>query len=149
MPPAFSSPQIVLFCADIDRTVEFYRQLGFTEVFRTPRTGTPKHVDLVLDGFRLGFVSHDACREDHDLHSNRGDRRAAVILWCEDTAEAYRRVLEAGATPMRGPHRFLENLLIAWAIDPDGHPIQLVQRLAESSEGTAAPHGSESAVSDA
>lgn len=129
--PTFGSPQVVLFCHDVDRAAEFYRRLGFHEVFRTPRTGTPKHVDVVLDGYRLGFASHDASRADHDLETNRHDRRAAVILWCDDTPSAYRHLLDAGATPLEGPHEFLDGLLIAWALDPDGHAIQVVQRLDE------------------
>jgi glyoxylase I family protein len=27
------------------------------------------------------------------------------------------------------PHRWLERLLIAWVADPDGNPVQIVQRL--------------------
>lgn len=126
-----TSPQVVLFCEDVERAVAFYQRLGFTEVFRTPRTGAPKHVDVTLDGYRLGFASHEASHDDHDLATNREDSRAAVILWCHDTPAAYQRLLDAGATPLQGPHEFLAGLLIAWALDPDGHPIQVVQRLSD------------------
>lgn len=46
-------------------------------------------------------------------------------------------VLEAGATPLREPYRFPDGaLFIAWAADPEGHPIQVAQRLrANSSMG--------------
>ncbi|MGH3509523.1 MAG: VOC family protein [Nocardioidaceae bacterium] len=125
------SPQVVLFCEHVERAVAFYQRIGFTEVFRTPPTGTPKHVDLTLDGYRLGFASHEATRDDHDLATNRESRRAAVILWCHNTPAAYQQLLDAGAEPLEGPHEFLAGLLIAWALDPDGHPIQVVQRLSD------------------
>lgn len=125
----FTSPQVVLFCEDVDATAAFYQRLGFVEAFRTPRQGPAKHVDVVLDGFRLGLAGHDASREDHALETNRDPRRAAVILWCDDTAKAYDALLAAGARPLAEPHRFLDDLYIAWALDPDDHPIQVVQRL--------------------
>lgn len=46
----FKTPQIVLLSSDISRTAEFYKAVGFDEVFRTPEEGTPIHIDLVLDG---------------------------------------------------------------------------------------------------
>lgn len=126
----FRAPQVVLFCADVEGTAAFYRRLGFAEAFRTPALGVPKHVDVVLDGFRLGLAGHEATREDHGLETNRDPARAAVILWCDDTPAAYRTLLEAGATALAEPYRFLDGrLLIAWAADPEGHPIQVVQRL--------------------
>ena len=124
----FTDPQVVLFCVDVEGTAGFYRRLGFTEAFRTPAEGPPKHVDVVLGGFRLGLAGHDASREDHGLETNREPSRAAVILWCEDTPAAYRALLEAGAAPLAEPAPFLDSLLIAWAADPEGHPIQVVQR---------------------
>lgn len=125
----FTSPQVVLFVADVDAAAAFYVRLGFAEAFRTPLEGPARHVDVVLDGFRLGLASHAATSEDHDFATNRDPHRAAVILWSEDTPAALRALLDAGATPMEEPYVFLDRLLIAWAADPDGHPIQVVQRL--------------------
>jgi catechol 2,3-dioxygenase-like lactoylglutathione lyase family enzyme len=125
----FHEPQVVPFCADVDGTAAFYRRLGFSEAFRTPADGAPKHIDVVLDGFRLGLASHRATREDHGLPTNRDPSRAAVILWCDDTPAAYRALLEAGAISLAEPHRFLDGLLVAWATDPEGHAIQVVQRV--------------------
>jgi catechol 2,3-dioxygenase-like lactoylglutathione lyase family enzyme len=124
----FSSPQTVLFCADVDASAAFYVRLGFTEAFRLPAEGRARHVDVVLDGHRVGLTQHDAVHQDHGYATNRDPRRAAVVLWCEDTPTAYDALLAAGATPMSEPHVFLDRLLIAWAADPDGHPIQVVQR---------------------
>jgi catechol 2,3-dioxygenase-like lactoylglutathione lyase family enzyme len=58
---------VVLFSKNLSRTAEFYKELGFEEAFRTPSEGPPIHVDLVLDGYRIGLASEDSTRNDHGL----------------------------------------------------------------------------------
>jgi|SRR5690625_21582 len=123
----FGTPQIVLFTRDIERAAAFYCALGFEEVFRTPKTGTPIHVDLALDEYRLGLATETSTRDDHGLDPVANGQRAAVILWTEDVSSAYARLVEHGATPIRAPSPWLDRLLIAWAEDPDGHLVQVVQ----------------------
>src|SRR3954469_10735966 len=110
----FKTPQIVLFAKDLARLADFYRALGFTEVFRTPSEGPAIHVDLVMDGYRLGLASEASTRDDHGLDPVSG-QRAAVILWTEDTPAAYARLRAVGATPVKAPEPWLGRLLIAWA----------------------------------
>lgn len=126
----FRSPQVILFCKDVARSSRFYQSLGFVEVFRTPGQGSPIHVDLVLDGYRIGLASEASTRDDHGLDPVVTGQRAAVILWTDDTPAAYARVLELGASPLKDPERWLDRLLIAWAEDPDGHLVQVVQATA-------------------
>ena len=123
----FKTPQIVLFSSDISRTAEFYKAVGFDEVFRTPEEGTPIHIDLVLDGYRIGLASEVSTRDDHGLDPHVDGQRAAVILWTDDTASGYARLQELGAKPIKSPEPWLGRLLIAWVEDPDGHLIQVVQ----------------------
>ncbi len=123
----FRSPQIVLFSRDVERAVDFYGQLGFEEVFRTPDRGAPVHVDVVLDGYRLGLAAETSTRADHGLDPVAAGQRATVVLWTDDTPGGYARLLEVGARPVKGPGAWLDRLLIAWAEDPDGHLIQVVQ----------------------
>jgi catechol 2,3-dioxygenase-like lactoylglutathione lyase family enzyme len=123
----FKTPQIVLFSRDLVHAAEFYKALGFEEVFRTPSEGTPVHVDLVLDGYRIGLASEASTRDDHGLDPVVSGQRAPVILWTEDTHAAYAYLQEVGATPVKAPEPWLGRLLIAWAADPDGHLIQVVQ----------------------
>lgn len=123
----FTGPQVVLFCTDVDASAAFYVRLGFAEAFRLPAEGPARHVDVVLDGVRVGLTRHEDVEADHGFVTNREPHRAAVVLWCADTPAAYDVLLAAGATPMAEPHVFLDRLLIAWAADPDGHPIQVVQ----------------------
>lgn len=123
----FRTPQVVLFTRDIDRAVAFYGALGFDEAFRTPTAGTPIHVDLVLDGYRLGLATETSTRDDHGLDPVTDGQRAAVILWTDDVPAGYERLIELGATPVKSPEPWLDRLLIAWVEDPDGHLVQVVQ----------------------
>src|SRR3954447_4438021 len=126
----FKTPHVVLFSKDVARTAKFYETLGFEEVFRTPSEGTPIHVDLVLDGYRIGLASEGSTRHDHGLDPVVDGQRAAVILWTEDTRVAYSHLREAGAMLVKAPAPWLDRLLIAWVQDPDGHLIQVLQAVA-------------------
>ncbi|MGW5669653.1 VOC family protein [Micromonospora sp. NPDC003776] len=125
----FRTPQVILFSEDVTRAAAFYTGLGFTEVFRVPAEGEPIHVDLVLDGYRIGIASVASTRDDHGLDPVPSGQRAAVILWSDDTAAAYEKLTAGGAPAVKAPHVWLDRLLIAWTADPDGNPIQLVQHL--------------------
>lgn len=130
--PTFRSPQVILFSENLPRAVAFYTSLGFVETFRTPTDGEPIHVDLALDGYKVGIASVASSRADHGLDPIPHGQRAAVILWTDDTAGAYERLVAAGAPPLAPPYVWLGRLLIAWTADPDGNPIQIVQPIAES-----------------
>jgi predicted enzyme related to lactoylglutathione lyase len=123
----FRSPAINVYSHDVMRLVAFYEGLGFRETFRTPKLGTPVHVELVLDGFTIGIASVDAAIADHGLKPELGGRPVEIVLWTDDTDDAYRRLTAAGAPSLSPPHDFLSRLRVAWVADPDGNPIQLVQ----------------------
>ncbi|MEU8261506.1 VOC family protein [Micromonospora sp. NPDC048999] len=125
----FRTPQVILFSEDVTRAAAFYTRLGFTETFRVPAEGGPIHVDLTLDGYRIGIASVVSTRADHGLDPVPSGQRAAVVLWTDDTAAAYATLTADGAPALAAPHVWLHRLLIAWTADPDGNPIQLVQQL--------------------
>jgi catechol 2,3-dioxygenase-like lactoylglutathione lyase family enzyme len=125
--PRFRTPQVVLFSENVTRAVAFYSSLGFTETFRVPTQGEPIHVDLDLDGYKMGIASVASTRDDHGLDPVPDGQRAAVILWTDDTPAAYAELVANGATALESPHEWLGRLLIAWIADPDGNPIQIVQ----------------------
>jgi glyoxylase I family protein len=127
--PVFHSPQIVLFSRDVERSAGFYVSLGFVETFRVPVEGAPIHVDVVLDGYKLGIASVDSTRDDHGLDPATHGQRAAVVLWTDDTDRDYTMLVASGCPGLASPHPWLDRLRIAWVADPDGHPIQLVQSL--------------------
>jgi glyoxylase I family protein len=126
----FRSPQVVLFSADVERAVAFYVGLGFAEVFRTPTEGDPVHVDVELDGYRLGIASVASTRDDHGLAPLATGQRAAVVLWTDDVPAAHAALVARGAEELAAPYPWLGRLLISWLGDPDGNPVQLVQPLA-------------------
>ncbi|MEU0081275.1 VOC family protein [Micromonospora tulbaghiae] len=125
----FRSPQVILFSDDLTRAADFYTRLGFRETFRVPADGEPIHIDLVLDGYKIGIASVASTREDHGLDPVAEGQRVAVVLWTDDTTAAYEGLVAGGAPALAPPHVWLGRLLIAWTADPDGNPIQIVQSL--------------------
>jgi catechol 2,3-dioxygenase-like lactoylglutathione lyase family enzyme len=125
----FRTPQVVLFSENLGRAVAFYSSLGFSETFRVPTEGEPIHVDLTLDGYKIGIASVASTRDDHGLDPVPKGQRAAVILWTDDTAAAFAELTANGAPGLVAPHEWLGRLLIAWISDPDGNPVQIVQDL--------------------
>ena len=116
--------------ADVVRAVEFYRGFGFEETFRTPREGEPIHVELVLDGFKLGIAAAASAVADHGLELDLGKRGRGmeILLWTDDTDAAFARLVQAGARVLSEPHDWLGYLRLAWVADPDDNPIELAQR---------------------
>jgi catechol 2,3-dioxygenase-like lactoylglutathione lyase family enzyme len=128
----FTTPQVVLFSADVERASAFYQKLGFLEVFRVPAVGTPIHVDLKMDGYTIGFASIQSSREDHGLDPATLGQRGTITLWTTDTVSAYQALLNDGVPGLSPPAMWLDRLLIAWVQDPDGHPIQIVERVLDA-----------------
>ena len=126
---AFREPQVVLFSKDVTRAAAFYTSLGFEEVFRTPATGEPIHVDLLLDAYRIGIASEGSTRDDHGLDPVATGQRAAVVLWTDDVRSVYAELVATGVPSLAEPQEWLGRLLLAWLADPDGNPVQIVQPL--------------------
>ena len=124
----FRKPAINIYSHDVLRLVGFYDGLGFREGFRTPKDGTPVHVEVTLDGFTIGIAAVDAAVADHGLSPDLGGRPVEIVLWTDDTDRDYARLTADGAPSLSAPHDFLADLRLAWVADPDGNPIRLVQR---------------------
>jgi predicted enzyme related to lactoylglutathione lyase len=127
---SFHSPQINIYSHDVTRLAGFYERLGFEETFRTPSEGSAVHVELRLEQFRLGVASVEAAAGDHGLEPSLGGRPVEVVLWTDDVDRDHARLTADGAPSLSAPHDFLAGRLrAAWVADPDGNPIQVVQRL--------------------
>ena len=127
--PAYRAPMINLYACDLPRAAAFYAQLGFVETFRTPATGEPSHVELTLDGFKLGIATIEAARKHHGLRPEGEGRWIEIVLWTDDTDAAVSALVSSGAPLLSPAHDFLDDKLrAAWIADPDGNPVQLVQR---------------------
>jgi catechol 2,3-dioxygenase-like lactoylglutathione lyase family enzyme len=126
--PSFKAPLINLYSRDVPRAIAFYSALGFVETFRTPASGDPAHVELKLDGFTLGIATLAAARDHHGLQPGNG-RGIEIVLWTDDTDTALAALTARGVPVLAPAHDFLDGKLrAAWVADPDGNPIQLVQR---------------------
>jgi hypothetical protein len=91
--------------------------------------GEPAHIELRLDGFTLGIATLEAAREHHGLRTEEEGRRIEIVLWTDDTDSAVSVLVAKGAPLLSAAHDFLDGKLrAAWIADPDGNPIQLVQR---------------------
>lgn len=127
----FSAPMINLYSLDVPHVADFYVELGFVETFRTPESGEPVHIELALDGFTLGIASIEAAQEHHRLRPGGEGRWIEIVLWTENTDAAVHDLLAKGVHLLAPAHDFLDGKLrAAWIADPDGNPIQIVQRLA-------------------
>ncbi len=124
----FADPQVILFVADCERAARFYAAFGFRETFRSPQHG-PLKVEMLLGGFGLGLALPGPAAESHGLTPVTDGHRACITLWTDDVDDAYALALDAGGTEHQGPHPFRDTLRVAFVEDPDGHPVQLVQRV--------------------
>jgi predicted enzyme related to lactoylglutathione lyase len=128
------NPSINIFSRDVERLSGFYQRVGFKETFRTPKEGTPSHVEVTLDDFTIGVSSVAATIKDHGLNPSLDGRPVSILLWTDDTDGEYARLLREGARPLRPPEDFRAELRTAWVADPDGNPINLAQRLSVKSQ---------------
>ncbi len=120
---------INIYSHDVMSLVSFYERLGFRETFRTPAQGTPAHIELSLDQFKVGVASVDAAIADHGLSPDLGGRPIEIVFWTDDVDRDFARLVADGIPSLSPPHDFLAGRLrAAWIADPDGNPIQLVQR---------------------
>jgi catechol 2,3-dioxygenase-like lactoylglutathione lyase family enzyme len=128
-PRPFRNPMINVYSHDLARLASFYERLGFRETFRTPKEGAPIHVEVGLDDFTIGIASAEAASADHGLTPELGGRPIEVVLWTDDVDRDLQRLTAHGVPTLSPPHDFLGAALrAAWVADPDGTPIQLVQR---------------------
>lgn len=125
----FSDPQVIIFVADCERAAEFYATFGFEETFRAP-ADAPVKIEMRLGGFMLGLALPGPAADSHGITPVTEGHRACMTLWTDDVEAAYRLALEAGALDHQGPHPYLDGrLMVAFVEDPDGHPVQLVQKV--------------------
>jgi predicted enzyme related to lactoylglutathione lyase len=126
---SFRSPQINLYARDLPRLATFYAGLGFVETFRTPAEGAAEHVELTLNGFRLGIATVAAARAHHGLAPGGEGRWNEVVLWTDDVDGAVAGLAARGLRVLAPAHDFLGGRLrAAWVADPEGNPVQVVER---------------------
>jgi len=125
----FAAALVNLYTNDIEAGLRFYRdRLGFEETFRTPRDGTPTHVELRLNGFTLGLGTVEAARRVHGVEAAPGSPAMVLVVWTDDVDEAYRELVAAGVPAVRPPHDTGNNNRSALLRDPDGNLVEIVAK---------------------
>lgn len=118
-----------LYTNDIEAGLRFYRdRLGFTETFRTPREGTPEHVELKLDGFLIGLGTVEAARRVHGVEAAPGRPAMVLVVWTDDVDAAYQELTAAGAPAVQPPHDTGNSNRNALLRDPDGNLVEIVAK---------------------
>jgi lactoylglutathione lyase len=127
----FVSAFVNLYTRDIEAGLRFYVDLlGFRETFRTPTEGVPEHVELTLNGFGLGLGTVEAARRVHGVEASPGSPAMVVVVWTEDTDEAFARLTSGGAPVVQPPHNTGSTNRNALLRDPDGNLVEIVAKIA-------------------
>ena len=125
----FATALVNLYTRDIDAGLRFYHDLlGFEETFRTPREGTPEHVELRLDGFTIGLGTVEAARRVHGVNAAPGSPAMVLVVWTDDVDAAYRDLVAAGVPTVQPPHDTGNNNRNALLRDPDGNLVEIVAK---------------------
>lgn len=120
-----------LYTADIEAGIRFYRDLlGFAEVFRTPKEGTPTHVELRLNRFMVGLGTVEAARSHHGVDASPGAPAMAVVIWTEDVDAAFERLRAVGVPVLQEPRDSGNGNRSALLRDPDGNLVEIVGKIA-------------------
>jgi lactoylglutathione lyase len=127
----FTTPMVNLYTRDIEAGIRFYRDLlGFTETFRTPREGTPEHVELRLDSFTVGLGTVEAARRVHGVDAAPGSPAMVLVIWTDDVDAAFAELTAAGIPAVQPPHDTGNSNRNALLRDPDGNLVELVAKRA-------------------
>lgn len=126
----FVSAFVNLYTRDIEAGLRFYRDLlGFVETFRTPKQGSPDHVELKLNGFGLGLGTVEAAKRVHGVDATPGTPAMVLVVWTEDVDRAFERLRAAGVPIVQPPHDTGNNNRNALLRDPDGNLIEIVSKV--------------------
>lgn len=129
----FVDALVSLYTRDIEAGLRFYRDLlGFKETFRAPRTGTPEHIELALNGFVIGLSSVEAAKRVHGVDASPGSPAMALVVWTDDVDKAFAKLTSAGVQVVQPPHDTSNNNRDALLRDPDGNLVDIVAKLPQS-----------------
>lgn len=118
-----------LYTRDIEAGLRFYRDLlGFEEKFRTPKEGTPEHVELEIPGFRIGLGTVEAAKRVHGVDPTPGTPAMVLVVWTNDVDTAIQGLATVGTPVVQPPHDTGNNNRNALVRDPDGNLVEIVAK---------------------
>jgi lactoylglutathione lyase len=112
--------------ADIDRSVAFYRELGFEEVGRVPIRDEAINVFMGLpdDGPRLELTYNVGRDEPYEVGTGYGH----IAVRVDDLDAALTKLSEHGIEPEKPPYSVREGgSRLCFVRDPDGYRIELLE----------------------
>ncbi len=114
---------------DIDRSVEFYKALGFNEIARMPIRDEAINVFMGLpdDGPepRLELTYNIGRDEPYEIGTGYGH----IAITTRDIDATLERLSEQGIEPERPPYSVREGgSRLCFVRDPDGYRIELIER---------------------
>lgn len=119
-----------LYTRDIEAAMRFYGDvLGLTETFRTPREGTPSHVEFRAGDFTVGLGTVEAARQIHRVDAEPGRPAGSLVLWSDDVDADYARLAAAGVPVLQPPHGTGNSNRNALLRDPDGNLVEIVGKV--------------------
>ena len=119
---------VVLPVSDIDRSVAFYRALGFEEVGRIPIRDEAVNIFMnqVGDGDMPRLeLTYNFGVDSYDLGTGYGH----IAITAENLDAALDRLAEQGIEPERPPYSVREGgSRLAFVRDPDGYRVELIEQ---------------------
>jgi lactoylglutathione lyase len=114
---------------EIDRSVEFYEALGFSEIGRHPIRDEAINVFMGLpddgDVPRLELTYNVGRTEPYDIGTGYGH----IAITTPDLDGALRQLAEQGIEPERPPYTVRDGgSRLCFVRDPDGYRIELIER---------------------
>ncbi|HYC12160.1 MAG TPA: VOC family protein [Nitrososphaerales archaeon] len=125
----FTEGFVNLYTRNIEAGIHFYRDLlGFSETFRTPKEGTPEHVELTLNGFGVGLGTVEAARRVHGVEASPGSPAMVLVVWTDDVDKSFELMTSVGTPVVQPPHDTGSGNRNAMLRDPDGNLVEIVAK---------------------
>ena len=112
---------------DVDRSVDFYKKLGFEETRRMPIRDEAINVFMGLpgDGERLELTYNHDQEGPYEIGAGYGH----IAITAEDLDGTLERLASIGIEPEKPPYTVREGgSRLCFVRDPDGYRIELIER---------------------
>jgi lactoylglutathione lyase len=125
----FTEGFVNLYTRNIEAGIHFYRDLlGFRETFRTPKEGTPEHVELALNGFGVGLGTVEAAKRVHGVDASPGSPAMVLVVWTNDVDQSFELLTSVGTPVVQPSHDTGSSNRSALLRDPDGNLVEIVAK---------------------